>query len=187
MQYLAKQFLEPSSVTVLTLASKHMAASIGTQSWRTCRENLEQRQALLSLLEKDLPGLVHCHDCVKLHCLEKSPLICRECGIIEECTACCSGSHVGFKLPDVHLAMKRHRLGVEIHSNLSSLARQDTGLAYLEPGHVRHEDLQLRIVSDKLLVRVQNWMIIPEAEIIGKNTPIHIGEWGNICTHTNAN
>jgi hypothetical protein len=83
--------------------------------------------------------------------------------------------------------MKRHRLGVDIHSNLSGLAKQDTGLAYLEPGHVHHEDLQLQIVSDKLLVRVQDWTIIAEAEIIGRNTPNHIGEWGNICTHTNAN
>lgn len=66
-QYLTKNFLEPSSVTAGTLASKHMVATIGTQSWRTSRENSGERQALLALLEKDLPGLVHCHDCVKLH------------------------------------------------------------------------------------------------------------------------
>jgi hypothetical protein len=182
-QYLAKHFLEPSSVTALTLASKHMAITLGTQSWRACRENLGERQALLNLLEKDLPGLVYCHDCVKLHSLEKSRLICRECDILEERTSCWSGSQVGFKLMDVQLAMKRHRQGADNRSNLSGLAQEFTGPAFAEPSYVRHENLQLRIVSDELLVRVQDWMILPDAELIGRIKPIDILGWAKTCIH----
>lgn len=144
LQYLAKNVPEPSPVIALTLASRHMAATIATQSWRTCRENLEERQALLALLEKDLPELVNCHDCVKLHGLKKSRLICRKCDIVEACIARWRGSHVGFTLLDVQLAMKRYRLGIDNRSNLFGLAQRFTGLAFLEMSHVQYEDLQLQ-------------------------------------------
>ena len=82
--------------------------------------------------------------------------------------------------------MKRHRLGVDKRSNLSNFAQHDTGLVHLEPGHVRHQDLQLRIVSNELVVRVQDWMILPEAEIAGRHTPITIRGWAALCTHASS-
>lgn len=60
-------YLPTSSIACLALCSHRMCYLLGTLTWLALRTQLSEKEEFLHHLEKDLPGHLLCHKCVKFH------------------------------------------------------------------------------------------------------------------------
>ncbi|KAE8444146.1 hypothetical protein EG329_000834 [Mollisiaceae sp. DMI_Dod_QoI] len=124
-------FLPTSSAAALALVSHPLLNTLSTKYFKqskvgktapTGKPQVEERLNFLRLLEKDFPNKVICFDCYTLH----DPFISEEKSFRERCNHKCQDSSAAsgtkeLKFYWVQLALKHHRLGLNMKQHLARL------------------------------------------------------------------
>jgi hypothetical protein len=168
------QFLPLSSTVLFTLSCRAACAILGTRYWTILREEDQHQQHIdfLSQLSKDLPpDYVPCYHCRILHLctirysdhLPTRPLYQYDltpCHKAEVLAKVSKYIHKDFQFRTFHMAMKKHRLGLDHELWLECLCRQSTTCRTMQkfPSEFKAD---ARIVDCSLLFRSQRVILIP--------------------------
>jgi hypothetical protein len=164
--------LPAQSAAGLALCCRHLSQALGPRCWKSLRRAPhDDRLDFLSALAKDLPQLYPCHNCLRLHHISavKWP---RDISYSRRppCIAS-SGSWTTYRhlynslyqiyYPQVQLAMKQHRSGIDIKFPLEAFRYLEVGHGSESPWKVVLYSADAQIVSDEFLMRFQTWTLVP--------------------------
>jgi hypothetical protein len=170
-------FLPLHSAASLAFCNRTLSHLLGTQCWEPLRQrNYEARTEFLSTLAKDLPGYFVCHICSLLHLSSgvhpPGPTESRlsqnflPCVWYDSCISHRSPrSPYILKFAHVQLAMKRHHYGFDHGISLDSLSHTEVEECIFEEySSTTLLSVDARIASDELLMRSQQFIILPTDE-----------------------
>lgn len=174
IQDLARNFLESFEAALLTICSKAFRYLLGVQYLQICREDLEQKNKLLSVWEKEFPEMVHCVPCTKFHHISTAPYVNLKwnCQSLERHIRPSGPPRDRFKFIYIQALLKRYRFGLDIKQYIKALSHEHSSLVY-PTGPQFYSLCEMRIVSGELLVRVQDWHFYP-AEVLTRRFPTDV-------------
>ncbi|MCJ1307519.1 hypothetical protein MMC25_001165 [Agyrium rufum] len=189
--------LPTTSVACLALCNKRLSIILGPDVWKSLRsERANLQLAFLSLAAQDLPQYYVCHNCKRFHrvkaiewprhaSISQGP----PCTWAEPSYTPFFWSRYQIEFPQVHLAMKQRRYdGKEFEFSLAAFRYLDIEDDKAEQGLVL-TTVDARIISEELLLRVQNLRIVPWS----RHLDFADGKMGNsamdkssldLCIHT---
>jgi hypothetical protein len=161
-------FLPTTSASCLALCNRLLSRILGPRVW-TSLQHQEQvdRIAFLSALAKDLPQYFVCHHCVRLHRSsavqwprsvphrQSLPCVSKDVGL-----SYLWSSHYLLKFAHIQIAMKRHCYGSDHGFPLEAFLHTEVELNDAR-GTTTLLSVEARIVSDELLMRSQQWILLP--------------------------
>ncbi|PQE27138.1 Cyclin-like F-box protein [Rutstroemia sp. NJR-2017a WRK4] len=160
-------FLPTQSAACLSLCSRAMSQILGSDAWRCLKiQSPGVRATFLSDLSKDLPQYFVCYLCVQLHTTSavqwprSSPKTLTRCLRKELALKHCSQSGIYLRFPHIQLVMNRHYLGPSHGFPLEAFQTTEV----IESDIFRNIVLlsvEAQIVSDELLMRSQQWVLLP--------------------------
>ena len=152
-----------SGASALALCSRTLAHALGTQHWDALREpkRIDDKRALLALLDPDLPDHILCASCAMLHRpypnrfdvdYARPP---RDCESGLGCNPINLRTIVYFN--NVQAAMKRHRQGRDVTKELRALSSTmvDKFPQIEDPTSVVHTSVLPCIIDGEMLFRTQ--------------------------------
>jgi hypothetical protein len=136
-----------------------------------------ERQNFLLLLQKQLPDEIFCFYCQIIHSPDKteadkigkvgdfgktgkSALLLRPCS---KANRAYNAHYTGLVFSQVQLAMKRHRQGLDPSEQLKKLSR--ISHAEFKGDHTYLLTTNIRIISGKLWLRAQHWIMLPKTKL----------------------
>ena len=144
------------------------------------RKDQKDFQSFLQLYDRDRPNSTYCYYCRKIHNPSRS-----HAGSWHLCASVTFAlwNHPYFPY-DIYFnklqyIMKRHRLGLETAAQLSELSKTKTTRSLEDRKYTRQISTLARIRNNKLLLRTQDWTIIPS------NPKPQLPSWWNFqhCPH----
>jgi hypothetical protein len=175
------RFLPNASAASFALCCGSIRGILGTRYWGALQAEDQQleREAFLSLLERDLPDYILCYHCTILHTGNKArheariqPSTRPHCRY--KATPCYNEEMLGgvrgyihddFRFAVFQKTMKRYRLGLDYSYHLNLLACNTTGRRSIEHFPFRCT-AQARIIAGSLLLRVQQVVLIPSGRAL---------------------
>lgn len=158
-----------NSASCLALCNRHLSQILGPKIWTSLQhQDHSSRMEFLTLLAAGLPQYFACHSCVRLH---RSSAVRWPRSVFSYqqdlfCFENVRGHHYQWppslyliKFPHIQSAMKRHRYGPEHGFPLEVFSYsevEDEG-AHLTTLFT----YEARIVNDELLMRSQQWLLVP--------------------------
>ncbi len=167
--------LPVSAAAAFALCNHYLCQAVGTQYWMSLREPCEKEewQAFLQLLDRDMPDHLFCHRCARLH-LPTRPGMDewkhseltnrrweRQCFKEDSRARAHDYFPVSFGFEHIQMAMKFHRLKLDVKKYLGALAcvkKKTSKLPNLEM-------FEARIVSDEMITRTQHWSLMPVGQV----------------------
>lgn len=162
------ELLPPISNACLALCSRTLNRIIGTQSWAIIHSQREDHLEFCELLGRDLPEHVFCRLCLTIHRPSKLGGHCEK-DVFHE-------NQLHFRFLDFQLAMQRHHLGLTMNSFLEGLSIISTEA---RAGYMYQYTTEARIVSTSLLIRSQQWFMLPP----GQAVDFPRDKITNVCSH----
>ena len=168
-------FLPVKSLACFCLCNHRLFSILSTTTLKGLSECDEsERAGFLGLLAEYLPQHFFCHQCCRLHHKGKleppdfDPWIRRALPCVEDAPSLRHDSpyitsDYRLKFPHVQLAMKRHRRGPN-----HGISLDEVSFTELKDYTSSREEIttllsaEARIISDQLLVRVQQWTLVPQ-------------------------
>lgn len=208
MIHYIRSFLPAPSAAALALCNRKISSVLGTQYWKALgswregggrkpaeilcmaramvEEPLENaRSDFLTLLERDLPDYIFCRRCALLHLpifeLDSQDDCNRFCAVADICSLTLIGLPPQIRFSLLQWTMKRHRMGFNCCKELNYFffeersyqrhsGRRDCGRYYIKEARIRNR---------KVLVRAQDWFLLPASHIGPLSDLAIIG----ICSH----
>lgn len=183
------EFLSVPSAAAFALCCQPMRGILGRSSWDALQNRTAQakinREAFLSLLEKDMPFHIACQACRKLHRVKKpifgdyyAPDLA--CWKKDTTTSANSVIFPTFHYAIFQMVMKRHRLGLDYNTLLKQLRYSE-----VEPGieHMYQCKAEARIVSNSLYIRVQHGFLLS----LSDDAPFPNRDMDRVCPHQGSN
>lgn len=165
---LIAEFLPLASAVTFSLSCRPLYSLIGTKYLKRAKQDTKSFDpyALLALLQRDLPDLLACHYCKKLHAIKHASRFLDSSkyykGWIRRPKPICVHAnyrrtlyiHPDFSSTIFRMAMKRHRQGADCSSLLNLLSCE--WRIFYHAKHIGKVNTECRIVQNSLLVRNQS-------------------------------
>ncbi|ELR04714.1 hypothetical protein GMDG_06943 [Pseudogymnoascus destructans 20631-21] len=163
--------LPTQSGACLALCCRQLSHILGPKSWKSLRRApYADRLHFLSTIAKGLPLFLPCHNCLRLHHISaiKWP---RD---ISYSRSLPLGSWTAYRhlynslyeinYPQIQLAMKQHRSGIDIKFPLEAFQYLEVGHDYESPWKVVLYLANAQVVPEEFLMRFQTWTLVPGTE-----------------------
>jgi hypothetical protein len=167
--------LPASSAAAFALCNHYLSQVIGPRYSRRLRAFYKgERQLFLQLLDRDLHDHLYCHPCDQLHLPSPAGmdewdsrrlverLRRRRCyqNDFRDRTHDYYPPH--FRFGKAQMAMKLHRLDLDINKYRRALANAERRSSY----HPNREIFEARVVSDEMIIRTQHWLLLPIRPVV---------------------
>jgi hypothetical protein len=166
---LIASMLSTRSAACLSLCNRAMSQILGPNIWRCLNlQNPGMRASFLSDLSKDLPQYFVCYRCVQLHASSAvqwprtTPKTLTRCLEEEPAFEHCSQSGLLLRFPHIQLAMNGHYLGPSHGFPLEAFQSTEVIESDLY-GNIVLLSVDAQIVSNELLMRSQQWVLLPHS------------------------
>ena len=164
-----------AAASSLALSCRSLCSLLGSIYWSALQTNQKDRNSFLALLERDLPSLVLCYHCKKLHGTNAPPN--SSCAEADRHAFVHSFLHYGFRFTTFQLAMKCYRLDLDHDSQLGLISFTN---AYYYHEHTYLYSNEARIIPGNLSFRTQLWYMLPPADTLSIPTSL----WSiDLCPH----
>ena len=189
LQHIAT-FLPTTSVASFALCSRGFCRTIGSQAWRDLQDpaSAAEKHHFLSILERDLPDLVHCHHCIRLHRREAYEALQRQSWkvIPPRLKECIKRDTIQYRwAPDYNLhfrwcqlVMKAYRYGPRYGIPVAALTHVHSESRERSSSQVFFS-ARIDPVADELILRHIYRVVIPSSKDIADLRWHHV----EICPH----
>lgn len=163
--------LPAQSAASLALCCRQLGQILGPKSWKSLRRAPhDDRFEFLSTLAKDIPQFLPCRSCLRLHHIsaikwpreisysQSPPCIS---GGLQTTYQHLRGSFYEIHYPQIQLAMKQHRYGIDVGFPLEAFQYLEVWQGEGSPWKVVLSSANAQIVSDEFLMRFQFWTLVP--------------------------
>lgn len=164
---LIASMLSTQSAACLSLCNRAMSQILGPNIWGCLNlQNPEMRVSFLSDLSKDLPQYFVCYRCVQLYASSAvqwprtTPKTLNRWLEEERAFWHCSQSGILLRFPHIQLVMNRHNLGPSHGFPLEAFQSTEVIESDLF-GNIVLLSVDAQIVSNELLMRTQQWVLLP--------------------------